>query len=80
MVDVIALTDWIDSTTDSLGIHKGGNKSFDEAVEEAISLEGKRFSPLLTARLRDKKVVEQLRAAYEEGRAEGYRNLYNEKK
>ena len=35
-------------------------KTFDEAICEAIALEGKRFSPILTAMLRDKKVSEQI--------------------
>lgn len=79
MVDVIGLIDWIDNVTDNARLYNGVDKTFDEAVETAISLEGKRFSPLLTARLRDKNVVEQLKTAYKEGRVEGYRNLYNGK-
>lgn len=76
MVDVIALVDWIDSVTETNCLHKGESKTFDEAVEAAISLEGRRFSPLLTARLRDKEVAEKLRSAFSEGRREAYRRLY----
>lgn len=76
MVDVIGLVDWIDGVTETNCLHKGEKKTFDEAVETAISLEGRRFSPLLTARLRDKNVAEKLREAFSEGRREAYRTLY----
>lgn len=79
MVDVISLVDWLDSTTDNSKPYHYVCKTFDEAVETAISLEGKRFSPLLTARLMDKNVVEQLKTAFKEAKIEGYRNLYNNK-
>lgn len=51
-------------------------KSFDEAIEGALSLEGKRFSPLLTTRLRDKTVVEKIRQTFVSARHEAYRQLY----
>lgn len=76
MIDVIGLVDWIDGVTETDCLHKGVKKTFDEAVETAISLEGRRFSPLLTARLRDKNVAEKLRDAFSEGRREAYRTLY----
>ena len=38
----------------------GIEMSFDEAVEEAVALEGRRFSPLLTARLRDKQGTDRI--------------------
>lgn len=80
MVDVIALTDWIDNAVENERMYSEESKTFEEAAQIAISLEGKRFSPLLTARLRDKNVVEKLKTAFENGRDEGYRNLYNVKK
>lgn len=80
MVDVIALTDWIDNSVENNRICSEKNKTFDEAVKAAVSLEGKRFSPLLTARLRDGDVVEKLKNSFEKSRYEGYRNLYNVKK
>lgn len=80
MVDVIALTDWIDNAVENDKMYSQENKTFDEAVETVISLEGKRFSPLLTARLRDKDVAEKLKIAFKESREEGYKNLYNVKK
>lgn len=80
MVDVIALTDWIDNAVENDKMYSQENKTFDEAVETVISLEGKRFSPLLTARLRDKDVAEKLKIAFKESREEGCKNLYNVKK
>ena len=50
--------------------------TFEEAVAEAVNLEGRQFSPLLTARLRDSRVVERIRQAFEEGRQEAYRQMY----
>lgn len=77
MVDVIGLVDWMENVTYSSKLYTGVNKTFDEAVQDAIDLEGKRFSPLLTARLRDKKVTDQIRHAFTEGRKETYRQLYD---
>lgn len=54
-------------------------KNFDEAIEGALSLEGKRFSPLLTARLRDKAITEKLRQSFLTARREAYRQLYEAK-
>lgn len=76
MVDVIGLVDWIDNSMTYAWLYGRAKKSFDEAVEEAITLEGKRFSPLLTTRLRDKAVAETLRQAFETARYEAYRQLY----
>lgn len=76
MVDVIGLVDWIDNSMTYAWLCGRAKKSFDEAVEEAITLEGKRFSPLLTTRLRDKAVADTLRQAFETARYEAYRQLY----
>ena len=46
--------------TDTARLYKGVEKTFEEAVEAAIALEGRRFSPLLTAWLRDKEVTERV--------------------
>ena len=79
MVDVVGVVDWLDNvTTSSRRIYTGVEKTFDEAILEAIDLEGGRFSPILTAMLRDKKVSEQIKAAFEEGRREAYQKLYKE--
>ncbi|MCI8281175.1 MAG: hypothetical protein HFI76_05675 [Lachnospiraceae bacterium] len=79
MVDVIGLVDWLDNVTNANFFHTGVEKNFKEAVGEAIDLEGRRFSPLLTARLREKKVAERLEKAFVEGRREAYRRLYDER-
>lgn len=76
MVDVIALIDWLDNVTDTAYVYKGVKKTFEKAVDEAVNLEGKRFSPLLTARLRDKEVSDIIRTALDEGRKEAYRSIY----
>ena len=78
MVDVIALVDWLENVTDTAQLYVGVEKDFDEAVEEAVAFEGKRFSPLLTAWLREKDVVECLRQILEDGRREACRRLYAE--
>lgn len=79
MVDVIGLIDWMENVTYSSELYTGVKKTFDEAVEDAIALEGKRFSPLLTARLRDKNVTEKLRLTFAEARNEAYKQLYEQK-
>ena len=48
----------------------------DSADQEAVALEGRRFSPLLTARLRDKRVTDRICQAFQEGRREAYRRMY----
>ena len=78
MVDVIGLIDWLDDVTYTNQLHIGVEKTFEEAIQSAIALEGRRFSPLLTARLRDKSVVKQIQIALTEGRQEAYQQLYKE--
>ncbi len=77
MVDIISLLDWLENVTDAQYLFTGMKMSYDEAVSSAVSMEGRRFSPLLTARLRDGQIVEQLRCAFAEGRSEAYRLLYD---
>lgn len=77
MVDVISLMDWLESTTNPAQVYDGQAQTFDEAVQAAIGLEGKRFSPLLTARLRDGAVAEHIRRAFDEGRRNAYRQMYD---
>ena len=76
MVDVIALVDWLAAAPETGKLRRGRDMTFHGAVEEAVALEGRRFSPLLTARLRDAGVVEQIKMALERGRQEAYRKLY----
>lgn len=76
MVDVIGLIDWMDNTMHCAWLYGHTKKNFDEAVRDAVALEAKRFSPLLTTRLRDKNVTGTLRQAFEKARDEAYRQLY----
>ena len=70
MVDVVALVDWLENVTSAAVLYTGIEKSFDEAVQEAIRLEGRRFSPLLTARLRERQTAELIRSALDQSRWE----------
>lgn len=76
MVDVIALVDWLADVTDTGQRYTGIEKTMEEAVAEAIAMEGRQFSPLLTKRLRDKGTVELIRVAFAEGRRKAYRQMY----
>ena len=76
MVDIVGLFDWINNVTDTARLYTGIEKNFEEAIDSAIALEGRRFSPLLTARLRDREVVKRLKAAFAEGRRAAYQQLY----
>lgn len=76
MVDVVGLVDWLENVTDAQCLYTGVKMTFDEAIQRAISLEGKRFSPLLTARLRDERIVKEIREAFVNGRLEACRQLY----
>lgn len=51
--------------------------SFDEAVQEAIRLEGRRFSPLLTARLRERQTAELIRSALDQSRRETAAEMFD---
>lgn len=73
MVDVIGLMDWLEERTTSAPIYDNGGQTFREAVQSAVELEGKRFSPMLTALLRDGRVVALLEQAFAQGRQEAYR-------
>lgn len=75
MVDVVSLIDWLVEVTGVSGLHTGGQKTFAEAVEEAIELEGKRFSPRLTARLRDLALAARLRQALAQGQEDAAQHI-----
>ena len=77
MVDVIALVDWLEAITHSGISYTGTEMTFDEAVRAAIELEGKRFSPLLTARLRDG-AADRIRRVFDRGRRNAYRRMYDD--
>lgn len=76
MVDVVGLVDWIDNSTTYAWLYGHARKDFDEVIREAVALEGRRFSPLLTTRLRDKSVTAVLREAFDTARREAYRQLH----
>lgn len=78
MVDVIGLIDWMDYSMNLAWLHGQTKKSFDAVLEGAIAMEGKQFSPLLTARLRDKTVTQRLKEAFETARTEAYHQLYEQ--
>lgn len=78
MVDIIALIDWLENVTDAQCLSTGIKLGFEEAVQKAVSMEGRRFSPMLTSRLREKEVIEQLRCSFEQGWLEACRQLYEE--
>ena len=78
MVDVVSLVDWLENVTDAQCMFTGVRMTFDAAVKTAVSLEGRRFSPLLTARLRDGQIVAELEKAFAEGRREACKQLYEE--
>lgn len=79
MVDVIGLMDWLDNVTCTNHLHIGVQKTFREAVQGAIELGGKRFSPLLTERLTDKATEEKLAEAFKDSRRKACRRLYEAK-
>lgn len=78
MVDVISLISWLENVTHTARLYTGRAREFDEAVQTAIGLEGKRFSPLLTARLRDAQTVQRIRQALVQGRENAYRRMYDD--
>ncbi len=78
MVDLIGLIDWLENKTNFAPIYGDGGKPLNQAVQEAVKLEGRRFSPLLTAFLRDPGVVEQLKQAYAQGRQDACRRMYDD--
>lgn len=78
MIDVIAVIDWIDNVTDASRLYNGIAKTYDEAVQNVIEYEGKRFSPLLTARFREKNIADHIRESLEKGRREAYRSMFDE--
>lgn len=77
MVDVVGLVDWLESRTAFFSL-SGAGLSFAQAVEEAVKLAGRRFSPLLTDLLRDKSVAKRLESALDRGRQNAYRLMYDD--
>lgn len=80
MVDVIGLIDWMDNRMHSSWLYGRTQKSYDRVAEDAIALESRRFSPLLTARLRDKAISEKIGRTFITARDEAYHQLYSANK
>lgn len=78
MVDVIGLVDWLEMNLNVSRMYRQAEQTFEAAVKAASELEGKRFSPLLTALLRDKGVAGRLRHALETGVQDVYRHVYDD--
>lgn len=78
MVDVISLVDFLEIRVNSAQMYNLAPIPFEEAVREIQALEGKRFSPVLTARLRDRKTAERIRTAMEAGTEEACRRMYKD--
>ncbi len=76
MTDIIGLVDWLENVTNTARLFVGVEKTFDEAVQEAIALEGKRFSPILTSWLKDVKFAGRLKQIFAEERQNAYRRFY----
>lgn len=76
MVDVIGLIDRLDTVTDSTKLYTGREYNFEEAVQKAIDEEGRRFSPMLTARLRDKSTCDSIYRALLQGDREACERVY----
>lgn len=75
MVDVIGLADWLVDVTGAGSLHTGRQMTFREAAAEAAQLEGRQFSPHLTALLRDPALAERLRSALDRGRTDALRDI-----
>ena len=75
LVDVIALANFLDSEPENVKLPYH-TVPFEDRIREALRQEGRRFSPLVTACLRDKAVLEELKALYETGRRKGYDDCY----
>lgn len=78
MVDVIGLVDWLEIAVNSAGMYNKSGQTFEAAVGSAIELEGTRFSPLLTARLRDAQTTARLKLILETGAQDAYRWMYDD--
>ena len=78
MVDVISLVDWMEVRINSAHMYRLEAKPFEQVAQEAARLEGTRFSPRLTERLRDEKTAQRLRAALEAAERSACRRMYED--
>ena len=77
MVDIIGLVDWLEYAVNSAQMYNEPAQTFAEAVRGAVELGGTRFSPLLTALLRDAQTAARLEQALETGAQDAYRRIYD---
>ncbi len=78
MVDVIGLVNFLEEAVGPSQVTASGPMGFDEAVQAAARMEGKRFSPLLTARLQDRRTAGLVKAALESGRRGACLQMYED--
>ena len=78
MVDVISLVDWMEVRINSAHMYRLEAKPFEQVAQEAARLEGTRFSPRLTERLRDEKTAQRLRTALEAAERSACRRMYED--
>ncbi len=76
MVDVISLVDWLENVTHTARLYTGIERTYRQAVRDAVDQEGRRFSPLLTVRLQDGPAAARIEQAFEEGRRRARRQIY----
>lgn len=76
MVDVISLVDWLENVTHTARLYTGIERTYSQAVRDAVDQEGRRFSPLLTVRLQDGPAAARIEQAFEEGRRRARRQIY----
>lgn len=72
-MDIIGLVDWLETVVNSAQMYDKPALTFEDAARAAAELEGTRFSPLLTARLRDAQTAARLKLALETGAQDAYR-------
>ena len=76
MVDIISLVDWLENVTHTARLYTGIERTYRQAVRDAVDQEGRRFSPLLTVRLQDGPAAARIEQAFEEGRRRARRQIY----
>lgn len=77
MVDVIALADWLVNSMDEFRLGPKPPCPFEVAVERAVTLSGRRFSPRVAALLREEPVLAALRRALDGAVQKAHRELYH---
>jgi len=78
MVDVIGLVNFLEDAVGPSLVTLSEPMGFDGAVQAASRLEGRQFSPLLTARLQNPRTAAQVKEALAEGRRGACRRMYED--